>query len=402
MPTPHGPGPGLEADDRNEAPGPLVTVIAGTRPEIVKLAPVVRALNGPTRARLVLSGQHQDMVAELTDELDLHPDAQLGVMRERQTLNSLAARLIESISADLTAHRPDAVVVQGDTTTALCGALAAFHESIPVAHVEAGLRTDNPGNPFPEEANRRLISDLASWHFAPTQRAADRLVAERHDPGSIEITGNTVIDSLLWIQSNGAGVSAFRGPPGRRVLVTLHRRETQGAEMLDLTAGLAEIASALRLELVLPLHRSPSVRESISACLADNPFARLIEPLPYRDFVATLADAAIAVTDSGGVVEEATALGVPTLIARKVTERSEAVDANCAQLLGTSPAVIVEGVRDLLANLDTRTAMARRTNPFGDGRAALRIRDRLVGDLTEPTASGSGRSHIEVLPCAST
>jgi UDP-N-acetylglucosamine 2-epimerase (non-hydrolysing) len=402
MPTRPGSGPGLEADDRNETPGPLVTVIAGTRPEIVKLAPVVRALNVPTRVRLVLSGQHQDMVAELTDELGLRPDAQLGVMRERQTLNSLAARLIDSVSGDLTAHRPDAVVVQGDTTTALCGALAAFHESIPVAHVEAGLRSDDPCNPFPEEANRRLISELASWHFAPTQRAADRLVSERHDPGSIEVTGNTVVDSLLWIQNNGAGVSAFRGPPDRRVLVTLHRRETQGAEMLRLTAGLAQIASALRLELVLPLHRSPSVRESISACLADNPFARLIEPLPYRDFIATLADAAIVVTDSGGVVEEATALGVPALIARKVTERSEAVDANCARLVGTSPAQVAAGVRDLVTHRDTRTAMARRASPFGDGRAALRIRDRLVSDLTVAAPFGSGRSHTEVLQCVST
>jgi len=359
----------------------LITVVVGTRPEAVKLAPVVRALRTAAEVRLVLTGQHEELVEDLVAQLGLRPDARLGVMRPRQGLNQLSARLMETLAGDLVEHRPEAVVVQGDTTTALCGALAAFHEAIPVAHVEAGLRSHDRTNPFPEETNRCLIGQLATWHFAPTSRAVKNLVAEGHDSDSIEMTGNTVVDSLLWVRNRGLGATRFRGPVGRRLLVTLHRRETQGCEMRHLSEALGKVASDLDLEVVLPLHPSPSVRESITPALAPYRNVRLVEPLSYVDFVATLADASLVVTDSGGVLEEAPSLNVPVLVARNATERPEAIEANCARLVGTNPQNVIDGVYELITNTQAHKEMAHAASPYGDGCAGVRISKRLVRDL---------------------
>ncbi len=382
---------------------PLITVILGTRPEAVKLSPVVRALAASARVRLVLTGQHEEMVEDLIVELGLSPDIRLGVMRPRQTLNHLTGRLMEALADDLVTHRPDALVVQGDTTTALCGALAGFHESVPVAHVEAGLRSNNRSNPFPEESNRCIVGQLATWHFAPTSRAVQNLLSEGRCRDSIEMTGNTVIDSLLWVRQRGLGTSAFRGAAGRRLLVTLHRRETQGPEMLKLSEVLGAVARELELEVVLPMHRSPRVRECIKPLLMTNPNVQLVEPLGYSDFVATLADATLVVTDSGGVLEEAPTLHVPVLVARNVTERPEAVDVNCARLVGTDPEKLRSAVRELITDPQVHSDMTRAANPFGDGFAGLRISERLVRDLThEFDEIRVDQYQEEVDQCAST
>jgi len=367
---------------RDWAAGHRISVILGTRPEAIKLAPVVHAMAEHARVRVILTGQHKEMVDDLLSDLDLQPDVRLGAMRPRQTLNGLTGRLMEAIGADLDAHLPDAVIVQGDTTTAMCGALAAFHLGIPVAHVEAGLRSGNRTNPFPEEANRRLIAQLTTWHFAPTPRAASNLFREGHDPCSVHMTGNTVIDSLLWVRKKGLGVSAFSSSSPRRLLVTLHRRETQGLQMARVCQAIGAVAEALDMEVVLPMHRSPAVREGILPILRKNPMVRLVEPLGYVDLIATLAHATLVVTDSGGIQEEAPSLGVPVLVARDTTERPEGIEAGCAQLVGTDPFTISSSIRELVTNPKTHAAMARVQNPFGDGNAASRISARMLEDLT--------------------
>src|SRR5450432_1021183 len=365
----------------SQASLPRITVVLGTRPEAVKLAPVLRALVGIAQVRLVLTGQHGDMVENLLNDLGLCPDIRLGVMSPRQTLGGLTARLMDSLADELTAYRPDAVVVQGDTTTAMCGALAAFYDAIPVAHVEAGLRTFDRANPFPEETNRRLIAQMATWHFAPTLRAAGNLLEEGQRVDTVYMTGNTVIDSLLWVRHHSLGTSAFATDRRPRLLVTLHRRETQGSEMLALCVGIGQVAEELDLNVVLPMHSNPAVRESVMPALAGNPNVKLVEPLGYLDFIATLADATAVVTDSGGVQEEAPSLGVPVLVARATTERPEAVQAGCARLVGTDPSAMVAAIRDVVTNRHTHATMARPVSPFGDGLAAHRIADTLIADL---------------------
>jgi UDP-N-acetylglucosamine 2-epimerase (non-hydrolysing) len=377
---------------------PRVSVVLGTRPEAIKLAPVVRALAGAAETRVVLSGQHGEMVDDLLIDLDLHSHARLAVMRDRQSLNGLASRLCESLGSEFAQQRPDAVVVQGDTTTAMCAALAAFHEKIPVAHVEAGLRTGDRGNPFPEEANRRLISTLARWHFAPTAFAAANLVREGYANASIEVTGNTVIDSLSWVHARGLGRSHFPVSERRRVLVTLHRRETQGAEMAALSGAIRRAADDHDLEVLVPLHRNPRVRESLVPALVDHPRIHLIEPLGYLDFIATLSEATIVLTDSGGVQEEAPSLNVPVLIARSATERSEAIEAGCAMLIGTHPLSVRDAIDRVLNDAVTLELMRSAPNPFGDGSAAARITGRLVRDLADGDRSAVGRTCAEPLP----
>ncbi len=357
------------------------TVVFGTRPEAIKLAPVSRALSDRADVRLVMSGQHCDMVTDLLADIDLHPDINLGAMRDRQTLNGLASRLLASLGDEFVQHRPDAVIVQGDTTTATCAALAAFHEGIPVAHVEAGLRSCDQYDPFPEEANRRLISQLATWHFAPTAQAAANLIAEGHRETAIDVTGNTVIDNLLWARDRGLGRSAFRASAQRRVLVTLHRRETQGTEMSLVADAIRNAAAENCLDVVLPLHRNPKVRDSILPALVGDARIRLIEPLGYLDFIATLADASMVVTDSGGVLEEAPSLDVPVLIVRKTTERPEAIEAGCALLVGTDADNVQAAIGRLLRDNTAHEAMRNAPSPFGDGTAATRIAARLMHDV---------------------
>ncbi|NAZ88094.1 non-hydrolyzing UDP-N-acetylglucosamine 2-epimerase [Kineococcus indalonis] len=366
-----------------------VAVVLGTRPEAVKLAPVVRAMRRSPRFRptVVTTGQHREMLDRILPQLELEPDVRLDVMRERQSLHALSSRLHAALGEVLGSAAFDAAVVQGDTTTALCGAIAAFYQRIPVAHVEAGLRSGVQGDPFPEEVNRRMVAQVSTWHFAPTVPAGVNLLREGVPQDGIEVTGNTVVDNLLWVVDQGLGRSAFdtsRG--GRRVLVTLHRRENQGAVMSGLAEAVLRLVRERDVQVVLPLHRSPAVREALLPVLSQDPRIRTTEPLDYLDFTATLADADLVLTDSGGVQEEAPSLDVPVLVLRRTTERMEVVRAGGAELVGTDPQVVLARALALLDDRDAHARMARAVSPFGDGRAAGRILDRLDRDLSAGAA----------------
>lgn len=364
-----------------------VAVVLGTRPEAIKLAPVIRELSAQPDADLLVvsTGQHREMLDQILSSLGITADHDLRLMAPRQTLSSLTARALEAMTALLEQDKPDVVVVQGDTTTAFAAGLAAFYARIPVCHVEAGLRTGDPDNPFPEELNRALIGRLARWHCAPTDLAVANLEREGVGTSGILLTGNTVIDNLLWAVDRNAGTSHFI-TDRRRLLVTLHRRETQGEPMRLIAEALRGLADRGDTEIVLPLHKSPAVRESLVPTLGDHPAVRLIEPLDYLDFTRTLASCDLVLTDSGGVQEEAPTLGKPVLVLRETTERPEGVDAGTAILVGTDPGAISRAATELLDDAALYAAVGQRVNPYGDGRAAQRI----VGLLRTHFVAGSG------------
>jgi UDP-N-acetylglucosamine 2-epimerase (non-hydrolysing) len=376
-----------------------VFLVIGTRPEAIKLAPVLRALSASGRFEptVISSGQHREMLGQAFRLLGFSPDQDLAVMSDRQELTDLAARLVGDLGRAMRRTRPDAVLVQGDTTTCFCAALAAFYEGIPVGHVEAGLRSGAMDNPFPEEANRVMVSRLARWHFAPTRRAWENLRAEGVSEESIEITGNTVVDSLLWIRSKGLGLSGFTPGPHRKVLVTLHRRESHGEILRGLGWAVARLADRPDVEVVLPLHRSPAVREALLPVLADHARVRIVEPLDYADFIATLVNCDVVLTDSGGVQEEASTVGKPVLVLRETTERPEAVEAGTTKLVGVEPARVLCEALGVLDNPDRHTGIAAGMNPFGDGDASRRIVDRLTADLLGRGAGDSCSSVQEML-----
>ncbi|MFJ8044396.1 non-hydrolyzing UDP-N-acetylglucosamine 2-epimerase [Kitasatospora sp. NPDC096147] len=369
----------------NGSPRLRAAVVLGTRPEAVKLAPVVRALDASPYFEPVLvnTGQHREMLEPMLHRLHLTPRHSLDVMRERQQLSALTARLVEGLGEVFRHEEPDLVIVQGDTASTLCGALAAFYERIPVAHVEAGLRSGVPDDPFPEELNRRLVSTMTRWHFAPTERAAHRLRAEGVPPDAVHVTGNTVIDNLLWVRRRKAGRSAFR--TGRRgVLVTLHRRENQGDRMRMMAATLQRLARRGDVEILLPVHRSPAVRDVLESALGHEPHVTLTGPLDYFDFTASLAACELVLTDSGGVQEEAPSLDKPVLVLRTTTERPEVVTAGAARLVGVEPEAIHAAANALLDDPADYQGMAAAPSPFGDGSAARRIVERLTQDCAAP------------------
>ncbi|MBX3025551.1 UDP-N-acetylglucosamine 2-epimerase (non-hydrolyzing) [bacterium] len=361
------------------APRPVLVVL-GTRPEAIKLAPVLVALGrtATLRPRLCVTGQHREMLDQMLRLFAIAPDHDLAVMQPAQDLTELAARVLHGLRGVLAAERPAALLVEGDTTTALAAALAAFHAGVPVGHVEAGLRTGRLDQPFPEEMNRRLIAQLARWHYAPTAAAAAHLRREGIADDNILVTGNTVVDALRAIAARPLPLP----PPlddaalqGRRLLlVTGHRRESIGA-------GIAELCAALRLLadrypdvlVVYPVHLNPAVADPVRAALADHPRIRLTPPLDYLGFVALLRRAHLAITDSGGVQEEAPSFAVPVLITRAATERGEALAAGTARLVGSDRQAIVAAAARLLDDPAAHAAMRARANPFGDGMAAPRI-----------------------------
>ncbi|MEV0485188.1 UDP-N-acetylglucosamine 2-epimerase (non-hydrolyzing) [Streptomyces sp. NPDC050508] len=364
-------------------------LVLGTRPEAIKLAPVARAMAVGEQFEpiVVTTGQHREMLHQMLGMLCVDVRIALDVMRSRQQLSDLTARLVGELGGVLRDQRPDLVVVQGDTTTALAGALAAFYEKIPVAHVEAGLRTGVIDNPFPEELNRCLIGRIARWHFAPTARAARHLKDEGVPAEQVFTTGNTVIDNLLWVLAEGTGTSAFR-TDARRILVTLHRRENQGERMRGMGRALTRLAARGDVEIVLPLHRSPAVREVLLPELKSQQGISLVEPLGYVDFAATLAECDLVLTDSGGIQEEAPSLGKPALVLRTTTERPEAVDVGAARLIGTDPEAIVSAAEELLDDAVVYRRMATAGNPFGDGRAAARVLAQLAEDFAADVPVG--------------
>ncbi|MCP9790789.1 UDP-N-acetylglucosamine 2-epimerase (non-hydrolyzing) [Vulcanococcus limneticus Candia 3F8] len=354
-----------------------VSIVLGTRPEAIKLAPVIQAFQAAAdvHTRVVLTGQHREMVAQVMELFGLTADRDLALMAPKQTLTHVTCAALQGLKQEFEQHRPDLVLVQGDTTTAFASALAAFYEQIPVGHVEAGLRTDNLLDPFPEEANRRLISQLALLHFAPTAVSARNLAASGV-VGETIITGNTVIDALLLMAEKAPpfelpGLDFVRQ---RVILATVHRRENWGGRLLDIGRGfLALLERFPDTALLLPLHRNPTVREPLQALLGDHPRVFLTEPLDYDRLVAAMRGATLLLTDSGGLQEEAPALGKPVLVLRRTTERPEAVEAGTAKLIGTDADDILREVSLLLESPAAYEAMARAHNPFGDGQASGRI-----------------------------
>jgi len=359
-----------------------VLCVFGTRPEAIKMAPVVHELRRhPARAqaRVCVTGQHREMLDQVLGLFDIVPEHDLGLMRADQSLSGLTAAALTGLDAVIDSERPDWVVVQGDTTTAMAAALAAFHRNTPVAHVEAGLRSRNLAHPFPEEANRRIADVLSALHLAPTEAARDNLLREGVDDNGIVVTGNTVIDALHWVAElpPPSDLEALTGGNGERrlLLVTAHRRESFGAAMEQICLALRDLATRYRdtVSVVYPVHLNPRVGEPVHRILGDLANVTLTPPLDYLRFVHLMKRAYLVLTDSGGIQEEAPGLGKPVLVLREVTERPEAVEAGTARVIGTSREHVVGAAARLLDDPAEYARMAHATNPFGDGHAARRI-----------------------------
>ena len=350
-----------------------VAVAFGTRPEASKMAPVVKALRSRDDLTpwLLVTGQHREQLDAMMRLFELRADADLKVMTERQTLPDLMARIVPAAAEALRAARPDLCLVHGDTSTTFAVALAAFYEGIPVGHVEAGLRSFDLAQPFPEEANRRLTDALTVLDLAPTPRARANLLREGKDAGGVVVTGNTAVDAIRWVVARRAGPASGDARP--RVAITLHRRENLQA-LGELAHGLARVARAHgEHEFVWPLHPNPAVRESVRPALGSAPNLRAVEPLPYAEMAELLAASELIVTDSGGLQEEGAALGVPVFVVRNVTERPEGVEAGVVRLVGNDPDRVSAAVREALDDPAVLQAMRERPNPYGDGRAGGRV-----------------------------
>ncbi len=358
-----------------------VLAVCGTRPDAIKMAPVVRALREDPAftVRLIATGQHREMLDQVLRLFELTPDVDLNIMTPRQTLTEITLRTLEGLDRVLQESPADVVLAQGDTTTTFVAALAAFYHKIPFGHVEAGLRTYDKYQPFPEEMNRRLTAPIAEFHFAPTETARENLRREGIPDARIWVTGNTGIDAVQWVaaqplQSDNPALQRALAHSGRVLLLTTHRRENWGEPMGEIARAVHDLLERFDdLLLLAPMHRNPIVRQSLLPILGDHPRAVLTEPLDYAPFVHAMRRAEVILTDSGGVQEEAPAFGKPILVLRETTERPEGVAAGAAKLVGTNRARIVQETAHLLTNSDAYAQMARAVNPYGDGRAAQRI-----------------------------
>jgi UDP-N-acetylglucosamine 2-epimerase (non-hydrolysing) len=388
---------------------PTVLVVVGTRPEAIKLAPVILALEQrpDVRVRVVLTGQHDTLVASMLRTFGITEDVNLALMRPGQTLYDLARGCMEGLRDIISDEAPDTVVVQGDTASVFFGALVGFLEDVPVAHVEAGLRSGNMRQPFPEEGFRRLTGVLARWHFAPTDRARRALLAEGIPEAQIHRVGNTVVDALQTIQRMAlpvgnpilqARIEASQANPAAHpwALLTTHRRESQGPPMRRVFEAVRTLAEEDALDILYPVHPNPAVREPAEAILGGHPRVHLVDPLDYPDLVHALASATLVLTDSGGIQEEAPTFGTPVLVLREVTERPEGVEAGVSRLVGTDPAAILQSARELLEAARTKAERgagnrpAAIPNPYGDGRAAERIVAILLRDLGVASVEDKG------------
>jgi UDP-N-acetylglucosamine 2-epimerase (non-hydrolysing) len=357
-----------------------VMVVFGTRPEAIKVAPLIQALAAAPWSRPVVAvtAQHRRILDQVLELFAICPNYDLDIMRSAQTLTDVTVGALDGLGPVLADADPDLVVVQGDTTTTFAAALASFYQRVPVVHLEAGLRTGDVLSPYPEEMNRRLTSQLASLHLAPTPSARANLLAEGVDPSSVVSTGNTVIDALHWtvgrrMPYRDRELAELDTDPRPVLLVTAHRRESWGEPMTAIGAALADLArSEPDLLVVLPVHPNPRVREALLPAVTGLDNVLVVEPLAYGEFARLLDRATIVLTDSGGVQEEAPSLGKPVLVMRDTTERPEAVAAGTARLVGTDHDQIVANVCSLLHDADAYAAMANAVNPYGDGRAAER------------------------------
>lgn len=367
-----------------------IAVLFGTRPEAIKMAPVVlRLRQSPYLEPLVIAtAQHREMLDQVLRVFDIRPDHDLNLMRPNQTLAGLTSRLIASIDDVVRDVKPAAMLVQGDTTSVLAGSLVSFYNNIPVGHVEAGLRTHDMRNPFPEEMNRVTTGHLTRWHFAPTASSAENLHNERYSDKSIFITGNTVIDALFDARQHPEKVARSVTEGRCMMLVTTHRRENFGEPLHRICAAVLRLLENNRhLEVLFPVHPNPNVSSVVRGLLGNHPRAQLCEPLDYLSFIAAMEAAHLILSDSGGVQEEAPALGKPVLVLRDETERPEAVDAGVAQLVGTDSDRIVSIVQRLLDDSAAYCEMAKGASPYGDGHAATRIVDILETELECRTRS---------------
>lgn len=367
-----------------------ISVVLGTRPEAIKLAPVILALKADPYfdCQVCVTAQHRQMLDSVLNLFEIVPDYDLNLMQPNQTLPGLTARAVEGLDRYLEGAKPEVVLVQGDTTTVFCGALAAYYHKIPVGHVEAGLRTGNIYSPWPEEANRMLTTCLAKWHFAPTETSRQNLLLENVQDNSIFVTGNTVIDALqiasrklLRVKVTIVGLPDFLQPgtkssQPRMILVTGHRRENFGSGFENICNAIAELAKRYPdVHIVYPVHLNPKVREPVERILGklQEVNVHLIEPLDYLPFVGLMCRSDLILTDSGGVQEEAPSLGKPVIVMRDTTERPEAVHAGTVKLVGTDYNNIIDGVSRLLESKAAYEAMAKSLNPYGDGHASHRI-----------------------------
>ena len=359
-----------------------VASIIGTRPDALKMAPVIQELaRQPDRVRQVVisTGQHREMLQQVLDVFNLKPDYNLDVMVPGQSLGQITARVLERIDPVLAEIKPDVLLAQGDTTTTFVASLAAFYHRIPVGHVEAGLRTENRYDPFPEEINRRLTAVISTLHFAPTEQSADNLRREGVPEDSIFCVGNTVIDALLEVAARpyrfeDPELDARTSGTGRVLLVTAHRRENWGEPLRRICEGIRRTLTQFTdVQCVFQLHKNPLVRDVVRAELGNHPQVLLVEPQEYVPWVNLMKRATVILTDSGGIQEEAPALGKPVLVTRETTERPEGVSAGTARLVGTDPAAIQQSIARLLEDRVVYEAMSRAVNPYGDGRSAARI-----------------------------
>jgi len=382
-----------------------VLVVFGTRPEAVKMAPLVRqleTLGDIFETRVCVTAQHRMMLDQILDTFEIRPYYDLDIMSSGQDLYDITTHVLTGIRPVLAEFKPDLVLIQGDTTTTFGTALAAYYEQIDVGHVEAGLRTGNIYSPYPEEINRQLTTRLAKYHFAPTPLNRDNLLKEDVEPGSIVVTGNTVIDALLMVAERlendpqrrdrvtrniqQAGLEAgVLESNDRMVLVTGHRRESFGAGFVSICEAIRDLAnSRADLNIIYPVHLNPNVRAPVTEILSALGNVHLLEPVPYEEFVHLMGTAYLLLTDSGGIQEEAPALGKPVLVMRENTERPEAVEAGTARLVGTERAEIVARVGELLDDRDAYRRMATAANPYGDGTAAEKIVRFLADRLSNP------------------
>lgn len=364
-----------------------VLSVFGTRPEGIKMAPVVRALaeREGVESRVCITSQHREMLRQVLELFEIQADYDLDVMRSGQSLTDVTVDVLRRLEPVIADFRPDWIIVQGDTTTALTAALAGLYQKVKIGHVEAGLRTGNIQSPFPEEANRKLVSAIATAHWAPTEGARANLLRENVPPSAVRVTGNTVIDALHIVRDRlqtDAELSArtdeelpfVRSGDGKRlVLVTGHRRENFGQGMEELCRALAALSERGDVRIVYPVHLNPNVQEPVRRLLGDLPDVSLVEPMSYLPFARLLQTAHIVITDSGGIQEEAPVFGKPVLVTRDTTERPEAVEAGVAQLVGADAARIVEAASRLLDDERSYAEMANAISPFGDGRASARI-----------------------------
>ena len=371
-----------------------VLVILGTRPEAIKLAPVLHSLREDPGIEAILcsTGQHTDMVSQALRVFDVEVDHQLNAMQSASSLGQLTSRLFSDLDRVLADVAPDWVVVQGDTTSAMVGAIAAFYRRINVGHVEAGLRTFNRWSPFPEEVNRVFISQVATLHFAPTQRAADNLVNAGVMDGVL-VTGNTVVDALSYVRQKvrGSNCAEMEELVGRRlsgrrmILVTSHRREAFGQGLLNICNAILEIADRHKDSIVVfPVHLNPAVREPVFRLLGNHERILLLDPVDYLSMIWLMEHCFLILSDSGGIQEEAPSFGRPLLVMRENTERPEAVESGCAKLVGTDAAVILKETSNLMDNQLAYSAMAGGANPFGDGRSAQRIVNAILTRQNSP------------------